>query len=716
MRFFACLCAVLASSGALAQVELVDPDAPAPKKAKSRPAAEPEGEDKDTAPAGAEAVDPDLPVKGGEDTGELYVPPLKRADAGVKAPKPKEVKKEAPPPPARKPPPALLVTRTTEADLLAAWKAWQKADASTDVKAEQDARAKLLALKGEIDAADVELWAVGLVRGSAAHEARGDTGGAVEIAVTASRLAPDQPAVWFGLAQTYFRADPSELGRFFGALASGLRTLFGDLRYSRATWADLGAMLFFGFLGVAIGVVGVLFFRRLSYFLYDFHFFFPRAAGRWQTAGLALIVLALPIVFRMGVAPALLVLFAAVALYVSLAERVVGLVLLALLGFMPTLGGLVVERTAFAGTPAEELYQLERGGLGGDAIAERFVALGAENKATFQHWAALGRYELRRGRLEAATLHLQNALNLRPNDARTSVNLGVAMMLSGDLENSRAVFEEAVKVAPDLAVAHFDLGRLFQRRLQVYGDTVAGETDQVTSELSAARRLDPSLAGAVEEPAQGSYQANAWARTLPLTDDDLLATVQAAEASERVRSQLSGMVLGEVPEVIAPWYPLLLALGLLGLGFLASSLGAAKACTRCGDPVSRRGDPEVSPGSSMCTQCVNVFAKKNVVAPALKVRKQLEVQRFQTRTNRVSYVLGLLFAGMGHVFAGLPIRGAAYGFLFVVALAGFFLRNGVLRPPFDGAPTALRLVPLTLVFVLVYALSLRGLVKRQGVK
>lgn len=181
-----------------------------------------------------------------------------------------------------------------------------------------------------------------------------------------------------------------------------------------------------------------------------------------------------------------------------------------------------------------------------------------------------------------------------------------------------------------------------------------------------------------------------------------------------MRSQFTGVVLGDVPEVIAPWYPLLLALALLGLGFLAPSLGAARACTRCGDPVSRRGDPEVSPGSTMCTQCVNVFAKKNVVAPALKVRKQLEVQRHQTRANRVSYLLGLSFAGMGHVFAGLPVQGTAYGFLFLTALSGFFLRDGVLRPPFDGLPVSLRLAPLAVVLVAVYALSLRGLVKRQG--
>ncbi|MBI5478466.1 MAG: hypothetical protein HY906_06395, partial [Deltaproteobacteria bacterium] len=163
-----------------------------------------------------------------------------------------------------------------------------------------------------------------------------------------------------------------------------------------------------------------------------------------------------------------------------------------------------------------------------------------------------------------------------------------------------------------------------------------------------------------------------------------------------------------------PFYPLLVSLALLGLGLLSRTLGTAKPCSKCGAAVSRRGDPEVGAGSSMCTQCVNVFARKNLVEPAAKVRKQAEVARYQQRSERVSYVLGLLFAGMGHAFAGLPVRGAVYGFIFMAAITGFFLRNGVLRPPYDAMPLPVRLAPVVLIFVLVYGLSLRGLLKRQG--
>jgi hypothetical protein len=81
--------------------------------------------------------------------------------------------------------------------------------------------------------------------------------------------------------------------------------------------------------------------------------------------------------------------------------------------------------------------------------------------------------------------------------------------------------------------------------------------------------------------------------------------------------------------------------------------------------------------------------------------------------GRLSYLFGLICSGAGHVFYGLPVRGAAYTFLFLFAGFSVFYRQGVLRPPYASAPWLLRLLPLGLTFLAVYLLSLRGLYKRQ---
>jgi hypothetical protein len=181
-----------------------------------------------------------------------------------------------------------------------------------------------------------------------------------------------------------------------------------------------------------------------------------------------------------------------------------------------------------------------------------------------------------------------------------------------------------------------------------------------------------------------------------------------------VRSQLAVMMTGDVSETAGMFYPLVISLVLLFVGTLSQTLGAARVCNKCGRAVSRRADPEVSDGSQMCTQCVNVFAKKNIAAPSLKVRKQLEVARYQSRIERTAYVLGVAVSGMGHVFAGWPVRGAVFGFFFLFSVIAFVFRAGVLRVPYEPLPLAVRLVPATLLFAVVYLLSLRGLRKKQG--
>jgi tetratricopeptide (TPR) repeat protein len=698
---------------ALAQVDLVDPDAPQARPAK-KPAPPPEDLDP-YAGLATEEEEKEAPAPG---DGTLVAPPTKKAPppaakgaVGKADPKAAELKKEPPP---RAEPPKVVVKTISDADLNAAWVRWREANASKNAKAEGAARKELLALKRLTGTRNAELWSVGLLRAANAWEAAGDSGAAVEIAVTAAELAPDLPATWFLLSRLYFTSDPSGVGRYVEALQKGLVAQVSDPRYLRPMLADLSTLFFFALIGTACVVVFVLLARRGYYFLYDFHFFFPRAAARWQTSALAVLLLVVPIVFRMGVVPTLLGFFAAATLYLEMRERVVAAVLIGLLGFVPLAAQVVVERTAFADTPAEDLYAIERGGPGSEALVQHYERLAAEDKVGFPERYALGHFHLNRGHLEQAVNHLRGALRVRPEDGPARVALAKAFFLQGDLENSRSLLEEVKKSNPHPVVL-FDLGRVYQRRVQVYGEANAREVDSANENLSNARAADPTLKIPPEDEGLVSeYVGNAMLKTLPLTKEDLLSLANGEEAGRRVRSQLSAMLSGDVPSGAAALYPAVVAALLLAFGLLAGSLEAAKACARCGRPVSRRGDPDLSPGSLMCSQCVNVFARKNMVAPSVKVRKQLEVARYEARIDRATTIFGVIWSGMGHVFAGLPVRGALYGFLFLLAILGGVLRHGVLRAPFDGLPMAMRLAPMALLFLGVYGVSLLRLRRRRG--
>ncbi len=698
---------LLAASAALAQVELVDPDAPAfrpaPKKPNPIEAVDPKVEPEDETPTptnvGTVRAPSNTPDAGGSAT------PTPSGPAPVAEPE-------------RPPLPRLEVREISDAVLDLAWNVWREANQkrSTDLKSEQVARQRLLELKEEIGASNMDTWAMGLLRAAEAHEVAGDSGSAVELARSATLLAPDLPSTWVGLSAIYFRGDPTNLGRFLGSFKNALVASALDPRSRRSASADLTTTLLFALVITTIVLLSVLAVRRGYYALYDFHFIFPRVASRWQTGALAAVLLILPVVFRLGLVPVLLTVFFALALYLSRAERVVVAVLIAVLGIVPSVGAFAVDHFAFAGTRAEQLFHLERGATGLEPLAAELTQLASEDKASYAELMALGRYDLRRGRAEAASKSFKKALYITPNDPAARVNLGMSMVIIGDLENPRGLFEEAAKQAPSLAQAPYNLGRLYQRRVALYGDKVSGEFDKIAEALFAARVIDPTFAALSKDPegTPRSLLGNVYLQSVPMPEHDLLVDARAPEMARRVRSQLLQILMGEVNEAFAMVYPGLLALLVLGFGFLSETIQAARSCSKCGRPVSKRGDPDLSVGSQMCTQCVNAFVKKNVVAPSLKVLKQLEVVRYQSRMERTVSIMGFLCSGMGHVCAGFPARGTFYAFLFISLLTALVLRSGVVRPPFDPLPLAMRLVPVGVALVVLYVLTLRGLRKKQG--
>ncbi|HEX4803937.1 MAG TPA: hypothetical protein VFV14_10510, partial [Myxococcaceae bacterium] len=165
---------------------------------------------------------------------------------------------------------------------------------------------------------------------------------------------------------------------------------------------------------------------------------------------------------------------------------------------------------------------------------------------------------------------------------------------------------------------------------------------------------------------------------------------------------------------VAWLYPIALAFAVSGLGALIRRPIASKACARCGRAVCRRCDPELSVGSALCQQCVNVFARKNVVEPAVKIRKQIEVAQYRAEREKLTFALGLLFCGAGHVLSGLPVRGALHAFVFLVALFSIVCRHGVVRYPYGTEPLFGHLALFATAMIAVYLLSLRGLYKQQS--
>ncbi|HYH98967.1 hypothetical protein [Hyalangium sp.] len=615
--------------------------------------------------------------------------------------------------PTRPPPPPLLAPRVSDADLLAVWERWREARQKGDAQVAEQSRRDLLKLRDEVSATDFDTFSVSLLREAQEKLKAKDHTRAVQLSEAAVALSPNLPYARFALADAYARKNLGAVGNYAGEIQAGLGALVRDPRFWRPALANLGAMALLALLATGVAVVGVLFARRLRYVLHDFHHLFPRGMGRFQSIAVAAAVLLTPVLLRLGVVPVLIVLFAAMALYLTMTERAVAAVLLALVGAIPLVAGQMAHFTAFAGTVAEDVYLLERGGFTGDEAASRVLTRHAAKEATFAELFALGRYQSRRGQLEDAATAYKAAAALKQRNALLLTNYGNVLLASGDMDAATRIYQEAQQADSSLAAAPYNLALLYRHQARGLPDAQVGAAlERARQTMEVAQRLDSSLVGR-DVPPDDRLLVNLLLLSPNLPSSDMMSLAVGTATSERVETQLDRLLLGTTGTA-ARIYPAVFALLFFLWGYARDRLQASKSCDKCGRPVCRRCDPDLGMGAFMCSQCTNVFARKGVVPEALRARKQAEVQRHQTWMGRLALALGALVSGAGHVFSGLPIRGAVYTFLFLLALAAVLLRDGVFRAPYGEAPVYLKLLPVALLILPLYLLSLRGLRKRQA--
>src|SRR5262249_40389949 len=97
-----------------------------------------------------------------------------------------------------------------------------------------------------------------------------------------------------------------------------------------------------------------------------------------------------------------------------------------------------------------------------------------------------------------------------------------------------------------------------------------------------------------------------------------------------------------------------------------------------------------------------------------RVNKEMEVRHHQTWVSRRAYALGLLWSGAGHLFTGLPVRGALHAFVFAFGISAAVNREGLLRTP-GLSPSTVGWMLLALVLLaLTWGASLRHLARERS--
>ena len=582
------------------------------------------------------------------------------------------------------------------------WQARRRAGREQDGVASRAAAQSLRDAMRELGIGSLPWHAVAEVREAERSLRARAVDDAVEHASFAVAIAPDLPEPHFALARTRFAAEPTRPLPAIRAAWAGLAAAARDPHVARALLGDLSGAAIAALFGAAAATISLLFLARLRVFLHDFrHLPVVRAGTPGQSTALALALLALPFVFRLGPFAILFAAALAAWAYLSRWERLAVTFSLLALVAIPWLAGQAAAVTAWQGTLADDVHEIETGWPTPD-----FVATMKDRSTREQFPAAallaIGRWHKRQGDLVEARRWYDAALVADPRSAEAQVNLGNVLFLEGDLEGAKAAYLAAVDRARDLstlAAAQYDLSKLYLRLAAVGQSSEARRKAQQADAAYLARH-----------GSDDDFRANAWLVDA-LPSSDRLSELAARDAVPRV---VGAAALRRVAGPLARWgwpvLPLALIASLWALALVTARLAPAAPCDRCGRPACRRCDPAAT---ASCGQCVNVYFRRNAVDPRDRDRKDAQVRRHARVRRWVERVLAVLGGGAGHVVGGHPVLGflVLFALTFLGFLAWFWL--GVIPPP-QHSPyaVALRLAVAVPLFALLYGIAVRDTFRR----
>jgi cytochrome c-type biogenesis protein CcmH/NrfG len=495
---------------------------------------------------------------------------------------------------------------------------------------------------------------------------------ATPLLVQATRLDPGSAEASFALAENRLRQISLLSG--FSALFRGVYTLLSDRRLQAfvqpsallAVQASLFVVLA---LWGAVAVLKVL--PRLWHDLTEI-------GGHWRLGSnapvLGLFVIALPLFA--GGDPVWLVLwmFALAWAYLPVGQRAIGAVALLVVAASPVLvetGFLSIthpQNVILQATEAladkcyepqllDELNALDDV-LGDDADFHRLV----------------GDCYRQFGLLDQALFSYREGLRVGPRNSALSLALGTVYYLEADYNAALQAFQAARDAGYDPVVANYNLSLTYAQTYHFK------ESDEA---MAAARQAgERGLQALAKErdhdiilPAFRREEAVAMlGRKDPLL---LLNRGLVAPPLARERTLMHPLTIGG-----------LLALLLAVAHFLVRQHagGFATACLKCGRPFCRHCKLS-NESQSYCTQCINIFLKKDMVGIDAQLAKRRQLARHQRWLRFERRIADLALPGLGVAWAGSPVLGWLLAVVaFAAGSAGFVWLPIYVSPALMGVP------------------------------
>jgi len=561
--------------------------------------------------------------------------------------------------------------------------AWLRLTQSLDPlnpEAVRDRTDEILQIAERNDLARLTPLALALVLAARTHP------GAAEALLTqAVRLDPHAPEAWFSLARLQLSRGRivtgfASLGRAVSSLVTTtlLRELVAPTLLLAATGVALGGFALWALIAMR---------RALPRLWHDL----TEMGAGWRLgpngAVLSILLLALP--SFVGCDPLWLAVwvFALCWAYLPTGQRALGVLGLLLLAASPTLLEVGFRSITHPANPVLQATTMLTERRWDPQVLDSLSALSDVLGDDPDYHRLVGDCNRQFGLLDDAALAYREGLRLAPKTGPLSLAIGTVQYLQGAYDAALQSFEIARDSGFDPAVSNFDLSLTLG---QTYHFREAEET-MAAARLADNGRLQPLTRGRVHQLIQPSFRRDEAEAMLARTDPLLLLNRGLAQpplARERTLAH---------PLAIGGLLALVVAIG----HFLIRqhTTGVASACLKCGRPFCRRCRLSHE-SQSYCSQCVNIFLKKDTVAIEAQLAKRRQLAQRQRLLRAERRVADVLVPGLGLSFSGRPVVGGllAAASLAAVTLAAVWLPY-FLGPALMYAPAWPLEIALALVWV-----------------
>lgn len=511
----------------------------------------------------------------------------------------------------------------------------------------------------------------------------------------ALRLDPGSPEALFALASL-------QLKRFSVAgvwtTVKAFAAYLGDGRLAsfRRGALTLLLVLVLGLVGSVWGLASLL--RALPRLWHDL----MELGGAWKLGANAwvfsLFVVTLPLFVALDPVWVLFWLFALVWAYLAEGAKVIGGALLVFLAGAPTALELSSRNLTHPQDPVTRAaWALQEHRYDPLVLVE--LAEAADLFADDPDFYRLkGDVERQFGLYEASLLSYQEGLRHSPQQPALLAAAGTVHYLQGNYGAAVQLLSEARDRGFDPVVVNFNLSLAFAH---LYNFRDSDEAIAAARKASEAR-LRQLTRGRDNQVIVQSVSLKEAKAILARKDRVLLLNRGfAPPLLSREKTLFSPLTLAPVAALV---------FALLHFLLRSRSTGFARACTKCGRTFCVRCKLSRE-SQTYCTQCVNIFLKRDMVAPELQIAKHKQLQRRHLLHRAFRRLLDFVLPGFGQAFYGRPLVG-----VLVMAPAALLAVTAVVWLPQFVQPALLQadLVPVRVFLaVLWFALLVFVQLKRH---